>query len=69
MSYAYLSDVQVKALLKQAFLELFQEQRSLFYELFAEVLEDLALARAIEEGASTESVSKAEVLHVLEAAP
>jgi hypothetical protein len=34
--------------------------------IFAEVIEDLALARAIEEGESTETVSRAEILQALE---
>ena len=66
MRHASLSETQVKELLKQAFVELLEERRDLLYDLFAEVIEDFALARAIEQGESTESVSKAEVLRVLE---
>jgi len=68
MRHASLSETQVKALLKQAFVELLEERRDLLYDLFAEVIEDLALARAIEQGESTESVSKEEVLAILERA-
>ena len=66
MRNASLSETQVKELLKQAFVELLEERRDLLYDLFAEVIEDLALARAIEQGESTESVSKEEVLEILE---
>ncbi len=66
MRHASLSETQVKELLKQAFVELLEERRDLLYDLFAEVIEDLALARAIEQGESTESVSKEEVLEILE---
>jgi spore coat polysaccharide biosynthesis protein SpsF (cytidylyltransferase family) len=66
MSYIPLNETQVKELFKQAFLELLQERRELLYDLFAEVIEDFALARAIEEGESTESVSRAEVFQILE---
>ena len=69
MSHATLDEVQVKELFKQAVLELFQEQRELLYDLFAEVIEDFALVRAIKEGESTESVSRAEVFQILEGAP
>jgi len=55
-------------LFKQAFVELVQEQRHLFYDLFAEVIEDFALANAIKEGESTESVSREEVFQILEGA-
>jgi len=68
MRHASLSETQVKALLKQAFVELLEERRDLLYDLFAEVIEDFALARAIEQGESTESVSKEEVLAILERA-
>jgi len=66
MRHASLSETQVKELLKQAFVELLEERRDLLYDLFAEVIEDFALARAIEQGESTESVSKEEVLEILE---
>jgi hypothetical protein len=69
MSYTSLDEAQVKELFKQAILELFQERRDLLYDLFAEVIEDFALANAIKEGESTESVSRAEVFQILEGAP
>ncbi len=61
-----MSDVQIKDVFKQAFVEVLQENREELYELFAEVLEDMALTNAIREGASTEYVSRAEVFEVLE---
>jgi len=64
MSYASLNEAQIKELFKQAFLELFQERKDLLYDLFAEVIEDFALANAIKEGESTESVSRAEVFQI-----
>ena len=39
---------------KQAFAELLQERRDLLYDVFIEVLEDIALANAIKEGEETE---------------
>lgn len=68
MSSASLNEAQIKELCKQAFLELFQERKDLLYDLFAEVIEDFALANAIKEGESTESVSRAEVFQILEGA-
>jgi hypothetical protein len=66
MSTVSIEEVHLKDLLKQAILELVQERRDVLQDIFVEVLEDLALARAIEEGESTETVSKAEVLQILE---
>ena len=61
-------DREIKELFKQAFLELLEERRDMLYDLFAEVIEDLALANAIREGEPTETVSKAEVMQILEGA-
>ena len=66
MSTISVEEVHLKDLLKEAILELMQERRDELEEVFAEIIEDLALARAIEEGESTETVSKAEILQVLE---
>ena len=66
MSTISVEEMHLKDLLKEAILELMQERRDELEEIFAEVIEDLALARAIEEGESTETVTKAEVLQALE---
>ena len=66
MSTISVEEVHLKSLLKEAILELMQERRDELEEIFAEIIEDLALARAIEKGESTETVSKAEILQVLE---
>ena len=68
MSSVTLDERQIKDLFKQAVLELFQERRDLLYDLLAEVIEDFALANAIKEGESTETVSRAEVFRILEGA-
>ncbi|HET7088332.1 MAG TPA: hypothetical protein VFL17_06750 [Anaerolineae bacterium] len=68
MAQVSLDEARVKELFKQAMLELFQEQRGLLYDLFVEVLEDLALVNAIQEGESSETVSRAEVFQILESA-
>jgi hypothetical protein len=66
MSTISVEELYLKDLLKQAILELVQERRDLFQDILVEALEDLALARAIEEGESTEVVSKVEILQILE---
>ena len=66
MSYVSLEEERIKELFKQAMLELFQERKDVFYDLFAEVLEDMALVNAIREGESTETVSREAVFQVLD---
>ena len=66
MSQLIVEEEQIKNLVKEAILELVREQREVLYDALAEVIEDLALARAIQEGESTETASRAEVLKVLE---
>ncbi len=57
---------QLKEVFKQAFAELLQERRDLLYDVFTEVLEDIALANAIKEGEETEIVSREQVFKILE---
>ena len=51
-------DAQLKRALKEAIVELIEERRDLVVALFGEALEDVALARAIEEGERTELVDE-----------
>jgi signal transduction histidine kinase len=51
--------------LKEALTETLQEQRKLFHDVFAEVLEDFALAEAIREGLKTKRATREEVFRVL----
>ena len=57
---------QLKEVFKQAFAELLQEQRDLLYDVFTEVLEDIALVNAIKEGEETEVVSRKQAFKILE---
>ena len=61
-----LDDEDTKKLLKQAILEILQEKNEIFYEALAEVLEDIALAKAIEEGEESEVISRSELFRLLE---
>jgi len=60
------SEAQLKELLKSAFVEVLQERRDLLREIVEEALEDIALARAIEEGEATETSSREQILKVLD---
>ena len=66
MEHAVINESRLKEILKNALIEVFEERKSLFYELFVEALEDIALIRAIKEGEATESVSRDEVFSILE---
>lgn len=57
---------RLKEILKQAIVEVVEERQSVFYDLVEEILEDIAMARAIEEGMGSEFVSRDEVFHALE---
>jgi hypothetical protein len=57
---------RTKELFKQAMIEFFEERKDLFYDLFAEVIEDSILVAAIREGASSDSVDREEILKILE---
>ncbi|HEY4611890.1 MAG TPA: hypothetical protein VII11_02795 [Bacteroidota bacterium] len=59
-------DEKLKEIFKSAFVEAVQENKEMFSELLAEVLEDIALAEAIREGEKTPFVSKEEVFKALE---
>ncbi len=48
-----------KQALKEALAETMHEQRELLHEVFAEVLEDFALAEAVREGRQTEHADRA----------
>ena len=55
-----------KQALKEAISETLVEQRDFFHDVFAEVLEDMALRSAIEEGATTKLVARQEIFDRLE---
>lgn len=60
------SNEAMKQALKEALTETLHEQRELLHEVFAEVLEDFALAQAIQEGRQSESIERTEVFDILE---
>jgi len=61
-----MDDAKLKALFKTALVEVLEERKDLLRDAIEETLEDIAMARAIEEGQRTEEVSRGEVLSLLE---
>lgn len=61
-----LDPLQVKAIFKEAMLELMLERRQEFAELLAETLEDFGLIHAIESGKASDFVSHTEIMDILD---
>jgi selenocysteine-specific translation elongation factor len=66
MARVPLDDDRLKKLFKKALLEVLEERKDLLREIIEETLEDIALARAIEQGQRTPEVSRSEVFSLLE---
>ena len=56
---------KLKGIVKAALIEVFDERQDLIRNAVAEALEDIAMARAIEEGLTSEPATEEEVLAVL----
>ncbi len=63
---ATLDEEKLKELLKSALVEALEERRDLVQDIVEEAMEDFALARAIEQGLGSDSVSRDEVFAILE---
>ena len=61
-----IDEAKLKQMLKSAVAEVFEERREFVKEIIEEAIEDIALARAIDEGVSTEMVDRDAVFKVLE---
>ena len=68
MPEATLNSAQLKEVIKTALVEILQEQRGLLYDLITEVMEDIALSKAIDEGKNSETVDRNEIFSILEPA-
>lgn len=66
MATTTLDDKKLKTLLKSAFAEALKEQRTLVQDIVEDALEDISLARAIEQGLHSKPVSRAAVYKILE---
>jgi hypothetical protein len=69
MATATIDEERLKDLLKVALLEALEEHRDLVHEIVEEAMEDFALARAIEQGLGSQSVTRDEVFAIIEGAP
>jgi hypothetical protein len=60
-----MTESEMKVLFKQAITEVLEENKDLFYELFAEVIEDAGLANAIRESNPSDRVDEKTILDLL----
>lgn len=60
------SETQLKDMVKAAMAETLVEQRALLRDIIEEVIEDIALTRAIDEGMKTPVVSRDDVFAALD---
>jgi hypothetical protein len=61
-----LDENETRTLFKQAITELLHERNEALYTALAEVMEDIALLRAIEEGEETVNIGRDELFAILE---
>lgn len=61
-----LDSERLKEILKSAIVELIRENREEVSEFLAEIIEDIAMERAIAEGENTELVSRESIFQLLE---
>ncbi|MGI8503346.1 MAG: hypothetical protein ACR2LR_19760 [Hassallia sp.] len=64
MTEINLDEIKLKELLKAAIVEVLQEQKEIFSDLLAEIIEDIALEKAIKEGEKTEIVSREAIFKI-----
>lgn len=66
MSEITLNPDQLKEILKSAIVELLRDNREEVSEFLTEIIEDVAMERAIAEGETTEIVSRESIFQLLE---
>ncbi|CBN54714.1 MULTISPECIES: hypothetical protein [Kamptonema] len=66
MSEITLNPDQIKEILKSAIVELLRDNREEVSEFLTEIIEDVAMERAIAEGKTTEIVSRQSIFQLLE---
>lgn len=63
-----IDEAKLKDLLKSAIVEAIEEHRDLVRDIVEEAMEDVAIARAIDEGLATDTVPREEVIAILDRA-
>jgi len=66
MATAAIDEKKLRSIVKSAMADAFEENRELMQDIVHEAIEDLALARAIEQGLKTKSATRKKVFSILE---
>lgn len=61
-----IDDKKLKAIVKQALIELLEEKNEVVFDALTEAIEDIGLAKAIKEGQASPLVDEARVFEALE---
>ena len=61
-----IDDGRIKELFKQAIIETIEEKKDIVHELLMDVMNDLAMIRAIEEGENSGNVGREEIFNILD---
>jgi hypothetical protein len=59
-------DRKIKDLFKQAIVEAIEEKKEVVHDLLVEVMEDIAMVRAIQDGEDSSPVSRDDIFQILE---
>ena len=60
-----IDESRLKQVFKEAIIEAIEEKKDVVHDLLVEALEDVAMIRAIQDGESSESVDRQEILKLL----
>ena len=66
MATVAFDEKKLRGIVKSALADAFKENREVMQDIVEEALEDIAVARAIEQGLETKSVSRKKVFSILE---
>ncbi len=59
-------DETLKLLLEEVLIKMIREKREMFYDIFVEAIEDVALGNAIQQGRKNRFVSEERIFAILE---
>ena len=60
-----IDDRKIKVLFKQAIIEVIEEKKEVVHDLLVEVMEDIAMVRAIQDGENSGQVSRDDIFQIL----
>ena len=61
-----IDDRKIKELFKQAIVEAIEEKKEVVHDLLVEVMEDIAMIRAIQDGEDSGPISRDDIFQILE---